>query len=445
MKWLGNKPDYVTLDEDLFAILIERDRYLVYAPVRRALFEANWSGIRQIREALSGKKRGELEIVQSFLSREGFLTALQYPKVDIERPFSPGNLILSLTSACNLACIYCYAFGGEKPLNMSWGIVKAAIDFVSNEVVKVGRTDFKITFHGGGEPMVLWTRLKMATEYAEQVARDKTLRLTVNMVTNGTVFDEEKIRWISVHISHMTLSCDGLRETQEYQRPRRDGKSSFDSVVYGMSLLKKMSVSFSMRSTITGFNITQMAEIAGFASGMGAKGLQVEPFEVAGRAKETAIPLVDPKLFVREYIRANEKAQSLGIELSYSGDKFDLLRGVFCGADGEIFCVLPTGHVSACTRVIRLDDDNANVFIYGCYDSSDNNFVIDYERLKCLRRLGVLQSSQCQDCFCKWHCAGACPNTRLTSDGWVDEGFTCYIVKELTKHRLMQALEKEEQ
>jgi len=436
------KPDYLVLDEDLFAILIEKDIYLIYSPIRRATFKANWQGVCQIKDVLAGKKSKNLQSVVAFLEKEGLRQSPICPLVDIERPYAPGNLILSLTSACNLACIYCYASGGDRPQNMPWDVIKAAIDFVSSEMAKVGRTDFKITFHGGGEPMVLWSRLKLATEYAEQVARDKNLKLTVNMVTNGTIFDEEKAEWMAGHISHMTISCDGLRKTQEYQRPRRDGKSSFDSVVYGMNLLKKAGIPFSMRSTITGFNLSQMAEIAEFAHRMGAKGLHVEPFEVVGRAKETTIPLVDPRLFVREYVRAGEMAQSLGIELSYSGDKFDLLRGVFCGADGEIFCVLPTGHVSVCTRTTRLDDDNADVFIYSYYDILKQIFVIDYERLKCLRRLGVLQSVQCQSCFCKWHCAGACPNTRLTSNDWVDESFTCHIVKELTKHRLIQALER---
>ena len=41
--------------------------------------------------------------------------------------------------------------------------------------------------------------------------------------------------------------------------------------------------------------------------------------------------------------------------------------------------------------------------------------VFDAQRLAALRRLSVDHLPFCQDCFCKWHCAGDCLSKALES------------------------------
>lgn len=443
MKWFRGREEYIAIHEDLFAIRNNSDGYyLIYAPVRRVLFETNYEGVCQIQAVLAGDGNNRNTEMKNLLQKEGLLVNPIYPTADLDRSFAPEMLILSITSACNLRCIYCYARGGEEPQHMSWEIMTAAVDYTIENLKNTDRSHLVLTFHGGGEPLMLWNRLKGITEYTEEATRAHSLKLTVSMVTNGTLINKIRADWISKHVSRVTVSMDGSRAVQEYQRPQFGGGSSYDAVVGGMSLLRNNGVSFSIRATITGLNVRDIAEMIRFAHQMGATGLHPEPYERVGRAKTEDIPVVTTSVFVEEYIKAAAVAEELGIDLHYSGDKHHVIRSVFCGANGEIFCVLPDGQVSACTRVTRPTDETAEVFLYGKFDNYSRKFIIDHDRFLNLRRLGVEQLSQCQNCFCKWHCAGHCPNSRLIYGDEECKSFTCPIVREITKFRLSQVLNR---
>jgi radical SAM protein with 4Fe4S-binding SPASM domain len=78
---------------------------------------------------------------------------------------------------------------------------------------------------------------------------------------------------------------------------------------------------------------------------------------------------------------------------------------------GEMFCVLPNGKISTCSRVTKDDDLLANTFIVG--KVFDQKVEIDASKIESLRHLNVMFYDQCKDCFAKWYCMGGCHNTRL--------------------------------
>lgn len=432
--------------DDLFVIEIGDDAYLVYAPLRRVLFEANGMAVSEIRRIVcAGEDTNELRSMRWFLEDRGLLTSPVFrSSVDVERPFRPQACTFSLTSDCNLRCLYCYAFGGEKPQTMSAGIAGAALDMVLRQAAECEMTQFRITFHGGGEPLVAWPLLQETTEYAQELGRQYNIQIKVNLVTNGTLINEPVAKWLAQNISIVTLSIDGPQGIQDIQRPRRRGQGSFAAVMRGVRFMRQCGVKFSIRSTITNLNVQRMVEMVDFFAtevmGDVSKQLHFEPVEEVGRARSRSIGKLDALVFIDEYKKASQRANELGINLHYSGDKLNHLQAVFCGADGEIFCVLPDGAVSACTRVTRNTDPGATVFIYGKYDARTGSFCIDNDKLISLRQLGVWAVERCQNCFCKWHCAGHCPNSRLTGGTWAMEDFTCRIVRELTKWKLLQKL-----
>lgn len=432
--------------DDLFVVRAGDDSYLVYAPLRRVLFEANGMAVSQIQRVVcAGEDTNELRSIRYFLEEKGLLTPPVFrSSVDVERPFLPQACTFSLTSDCNLRCLYCYAFGGEKPQTMSASIASAALDMVLRQAAECGMMQFRITFHGGGEPLVAWPLLQETTEYAQELGRQYNIQIKGNLVTNGTLINEAVAEWLTQNISVVTLSIDGPQDIQDIQRPRRGGQGSFTAVMQGVRFMKEYGVKFSIRSTITNLNVHRMVEMVDFFAteviGDVIKQLHFEPVEEVGRAKGRSVGKLDALVFIDEYKKASQRANELGINLHYSGDKLNHLQAVFCGADGEIFCVLPDGAVSACTRVTGNTDPGAATFIYGKYNAETDGFCIDNDKLISLRQLGVWAVERCQNCFCKWHCAGHCPNSRLTGGTWAMEDFTCRIVRELTKWRLMQGL-----
>ncbi len=65
-------------------------------------------------------------------------------------PKEPGlkELVLWVTTDCNLRCRYCYANGGDKAEYMDWQVAKQTLD------IMLSHSDgFKIQF-AGGEPLL---------------------------------------------------------------------------------------------------------------------------------------------------------------------------------------------------------------------------------------------------------------------------------------------------
>jgi uncharacterized protein len=121
------------------------------------------------------------------------------------------------------------------------------------------------------------------------------------------------------------------------------------------------------------------------------------------------------------------------------------LTNVFCKACGDSAVVTPSGDVTSCYEVADAKDPLAQVFFFGRYDSQTRSFAVDEQRRARLFGLSVLDKPCCQDCFCKWHCAGDCPAKVLhaKSAGTQDLPDRCLINRELTKDQLVAALAKD--
>ena len=105
-----------------------------------------------------------------------------------------------------------------------------------------------------------------------------------------------------------------------------------------------------------------------------------------------------------------KKGAEKGIKIVNSASsEFNMLRPVFCSnvavpnwtvaVDGKIYC---------CER-----DDAPEDFLLGKFDFDSGQFVLFPEKIKEIRRMNVFSYPECADCFCKYHCAGDCPDRRL--------------------------------
>jgi uncharacterized protein len=97
-----------------------------------------------------------------------------------------------------------------------------------------------------------------------------------------------------------------------------------------------------------------------------------------------------------------------GRDIHYSGARLDVLTCKFCGAPGDSFTVLPEGIVTSCYEITEMTDPRAAIFHYGKYDPETKTFQFNQERIEALKKLSVENLPFCDDCFCRWHCAGDC-------------------------------------
>jgi uncharacterized protein len=179
-----------------------------------------------------------------------------------------------------------------------------------------------------------------------------------------------------------------------------------------------------IRATITDSNVNRICEIVDIAKEMGTS-LKVEPITPTGRGEKVFENLSADK-FITNYLEAKRYAQEIGVELASTYDHDFTPKANFCGGNGRMFCVLPKGKITSCSRVTREDDYLADHYIIG--EMFESEAQIDYKKLSQLQQLSVLNFDQCKNCFAKWYCAGGCHATRL-SNNMVMPDEHCAIVK----------------
>ncbi len=164
------------------------------------------------------------------------------------------------------------------------------------------------------------------------------------------------------------------------------------------------------------------------------KEVHIEPLWLCGRCHTSGEMAPKPEDFIHHFSEATHAARELGLSLKYSGARLHTITNRFCGAPGEGFSVLPGGAVTSCYEVCDSEDPRAELYHYGRYNPDSKKFEFDQNKIARLRNLSVENIAFCNDCFCKWHCAGDCLSKALTEyspDGHKGS-IRCLINRELT-------------
>lgn len=121
-------------------------------------------------------------------------------------------------------------FVEQHPNYMSLEIATSAVLFVLENLEKKKKIDPKaracITYFGG-EPTLSWDRVIVPLT---SWIREKDFPIDLTITTNGTLLNKQRIQFLKDNNIIPLLSIDGDKETQNYNRPMRNGTSSFDAV-----------------------------------------------------------------------------------------------------------------------------------------------------------------------------------------------------------------------
>lgn len=147
------------------------------------------------------------------------------------------QLILEVTSACNLRCKYCIFSGNynimrtHNTISMDFATAKKAIDMYL-EMFQTGQ-DFNpdrtptIAFYGG-EPLLNYKLIKECIEYIERKYRNLKVRYTTT--TNGTLLTDEIIHFFKKYDVNILVSLDGPEEEHDRNRVYANGKGTFKDI-----------------------------------------------------------------------------------------------------------------------------------------------------------------------------------------------------------------------
>lgn len=157
---------------------------------------------------------------------------------------SPQNeaLYIYLTNNCNLACRHCYMNSGKPKINElqkeDW--FKIILDAVNNGIKS-------ITFTGG--------EVLKYDNWFEVVKFSKDKGLTVTILTNGILWDEEKIKKVKNYIDEVQISLDG---TNEELNSIVRGKGNFNQALENIKIFVKEGVKTVVATTPTLENIKEV-------------------------------------------------------------------------------------------------------------------------------------------------------------------------------------------
>lgn len=431
---------------------------ILYAPLGHLIARANEPAVAAAlayardNDAYDAMSSDEQAVVRAFGER-GFFKNRAYPQH--ERSFRPTQVTLFPTNNCNLRCTYCYAFGGEgggngEPITkMDFRCAQRAVDIIAKNALERrdegdGTHNFLVSIHGNGEPFCAYDLIQKIVWYAQDVAEELDIPAVFNAATNGVLTDEQ-LDFVVANFNSVNVSFDGLPEFQDANRPTAAGKGSFAAAHRTMCRLSEAGMGFGIRTTVTAAMVDAMPAIVEFVANNypGLEQLHFEPVWECGRCKTSSNVMPDSDVFVKRYLESLEIAQKHELRLVFSGARQDVLADTFCKVSSGSFTVTPTGDVTACYEVSYASDPRSERFFFGRFVPELDDFVFDEDKLAALSTLNVRNIRYCDDCFCRWHCAGDCAAKVL--DGIKLEehhgSVRCEISRALTLNQIQRKLD----
>lgn len=415
--------------KNIFFIQNNSREGIIYSPLQGKFFSADDDAIDVVNDYIELGNPSD-HVFHEVLKDAEFFNPITEPKVLIGKPYQPSEVMISLSNSCNLRCTYCYAETGNKIQVLPWESIVQTISQLYKYAIEFKRETVEITFHGTGETFVKWETLVKTVSYAV-ATKPESVDLDFSIVTNGTLINRERAKFLSEHNFFITLSLDGLSNTQNKQRPNANGKGSFDDAINGLKILLDAGIRVAIRSTITGDNQGEMPEFVRYCIGLGCKNIALMPFSAVGRGADGITPL-DKDIFIEKFLDAQKIAGEFGVNLRMPGAEIEKSRISICGAGGKNCEVTPTGDISCCSRVTKKEDPLSNVFFIG--KVSEQGFIIDQDKVNELNNLNLYSYQDCADCFVKYQCSGGCHHDRLSFGGM--PVIWCEIARELVWHEL---------
>ncbi len=396
-------------DEEIFLVDYKRDnsKKIVYVPLRSYLALLPVASVAEL-----------LDPTESSGARSFFARLKQRPLISIRQTLEElhqctPHLTLALTDDCNLRCQYCYASAGapDRCRSMSKALISKIVEkyFASHQFSDVQPVE--VTFMGGGEPTYRCDLLTHAVSECRRESASLGVPCVFSIATNGYCGETAR-EFLAKNFSNISLSLDGPAPIQNVHRPTLHGAGSFDVVFQTAQYLYGAGAPMAFRATVTSHSVKRVREIVDFfAQNFPGTSLAFEVFIPHGRGAHCAAfqpPASEDfaQALLEAIVYAKEKNYVI---TNAAASEYHIVRAAFCSAVAvPNWTVTVDGAITCCVR-----DGAPEEFTFGRYDEKSDTVILDHGKIATLRAMNVLNYPECTDCFCKYNCAGDCPDRRL--------------------------------
>ncbi|MDR2821573.1 MAG: radical SAM protein [Mycoplasmataceae bacterium] len=176
---------------------------------------------------------------------------MKYKKLT-EQPITA--MMLNVTDECNLCCPYCFTEPNPKRMSLNTGLkaIKWLIKYNNTKIKNGDKKDSLFISFFGGEPTLYWESFILPLMELTQID-DEIVNTPISwgITTNGQLLNREMIKtFTEKYNGNILLSIDGDRETQNINRPRKDGEDSFQPILESIPDLLDFQPRITFRSTI---------------------------------------------------------------------------------------------------------------------------------------------------------------------------------------------------
>jgi len=368
-------------------------------------------------------------------------------ETDMNKLSDEFTVVLSLTEKCNSQCRYCFLDAQNIGKDLTVDMLHAAIDYaISNAENR------PITFAAfGGEPGIKEELLVEMVNYVKKKCIDNNELVIKFAITTNGVLNKNVVDILTQNDFRISLSMDGIREVQNYQRPLIGNKSSYDLVIQNLKLFLKQNLDVKIRATVTSFSVNKMVEAVRELSSFGVKKIHFEPVTPGGRGSTENELLQPPNsaVFVENLIKAIEIGAKVGVDvICFPYMNMLVAPIIFC--DGRIknrMVISPTGALSSC---VEIQDINIPLFEslgLGYYDFETKKLVVTAdERRPAIRGCESLrdeENTNCIECPLMFFCGGGCPTRNYRGTGMSNrvDLYRCEIIKGIMPYVLRKFYE----
>ncbi len=338
-------------------------------------------------------------------------------------------MYLIMSSSCNLACKYCFVencqFNNKKEVNMSKDTALLALKKYDT-YLRENNIKGSVIFYGG-EPLVNWNTIKEVLLKAEELNSP----INFSMVTNATLLNLDKIKFLAKHKVEVGISIDGPKELNDKNRVYRvSGKSVYDEVMKKFPMLKMEKCKFGLSITVSNDFLDHQDEVLSWLKKLNVKSIFYNLYHYTS---------YDDK-WEEYYKRASsfliKSYECLSSKNIYDGRlirKIDsMLNEEFkfsdCGAiGGNQITVKPNGDLCVCHGYLKTDK-----YVIGNIKETSIKDVLNSDEMKFWKERNTLNNKKCLDCEALFICGGGCAiqaESLFMSRNQIDKPF-CIHTKE---------------
>lgn len=324
------------------------------------------------------------------------------------------HITLHLTNACNLSCKYCYV--KKNTHYMSEDTAKAAVQLaLSISEQKTQNNHCGLVFFGG-EPLLCRELIYKTVDYANSVQRDNTARFHYKITTNGTLLDDEFLRFSHINEIFIAMSHDGIEAANDMNRITADFRGTYRLLEEKARLLLKYRPFAPVMMTVTPGTVLYYADCVDYLYSLGFRYL-ICSLDYSGNWTNQTIDELE-----RQYILLSKwYYDKTTEEEKFYFSPFDVkisswinrgnYRAERCELGKKQISVAPDGKLYPCVQFVG-DEEYC---IGSVFDG-----INEQRRLE-LYRLNEIERDTCLECAIRSRCNHYCACLNKQSTGSIQE------------------------